>query len=111
MTEESARGLSTAELASLRAVLHHGSQEASTALQGWINKTAIVEIDSVDQLPFEEATLLLGAEDEPVCFCSMKLPVPISGELILAFDDASGLALADLALAQPKGHSLTWGEL
>jgi len=35
----------------------------------------------------------------------------LTGQLILAFDDASGLTLADLLLDQPKGTATGWGEM
>jgi chemotaxis protein CheC len=71
----------------------------------------LVEIDSLRQIPLEEATTVLSKSEEPICFCAMEVQGIISGEMILAFDDASGLALADMLMDQPQGTSTDWSEL
>ena len=35
----------------------------------------------------------------------------LDGQILLVFEDAAGLALADLLLRQPLGTSTAWGEL
>ena len=54
---------------------------------------------------------LLAAGDEPICFCSAEMNGLLTGEMILAFDDASGLALADMLLDQPQGTTTEWTEM
>ncbi len=103
--------LSEPQLDVLAQLLHGGASEASTALERWIGKSTSISVDSVEQLPLSEATSVLGAGDEPVAFCVAAMGGRLTGQLILAFDDASGLTLADLLLDQPKGTATGWGEM
>ncbi len=111
MTESSGGLFSTGELAALQSSFHQGSAEASTTLAKWIGKPSVVKIESLDQLPLEEATSLLSAGDGPLCFCTVELKGLLTGEMILVFDDASGLALADLLLEQSQGTATEWTEM
>ena len=111
MTDPSNNLLNATQLAALKLSLHQGSEDASRALAKWIGKPSVVEIDSLEQLPLEEATSLLAGGDEPICFCSAEMNGLLTGELILAFDDASGLALADMLLDQPQGTTDEWTEM
>ena len=83
--------LSEPQLDVLAQLLHGGASEASTALERWIGKSTSISVDSVEQLPLSEATSVLGAGDEPVAFCIAAMGGRLTGQLILAFDDASGL--------------------
>ena len=103
--------MTRSQLAALESSFHQGSADASQALAKWIGKPSVVEIDSLEQLPLEEATGLLAAGDEPICFCSAEIKGLLTGEMILAFDDASGLALADMLLDQPRGTADEWTEM
>jgi chemotaxis protein CheC len=103
--------LSEPQLDVLAQLLHGGASEASTALERWIGKPTSISVDSVEQLPLSEATSVLGAGDEPVAFCVAAMGGRLTGQLILAFDDVSGLTLADLLLDQPKGTATGWGEM
>ncbi len=111
MTDPDAKLLSASELAALQSSLHQGSANASRALARWIGKPTLVEIDSLQQLPLHEATAVLSSDVEPICFCAMQINGVIAGEMILAFDDASGLALADMLTDQPQGTTTAWTEL
>ncbi len=99
------------QLADLESSLHRGSAQASKALASWIGKPSVVEIDSLQRLPLDQATAVLAGDDEPLCFCAMEIQGVLSGEMILAFDDASGLALADMLLGQPRGTTTQWTEM
>ena len=103
--------LSEPQLDVLAQLLHGGASDASTALERWIGKSTSIIVDSVEQLPLSEATSVLGMGDEPVAFCVAAMGGRLTGQLILAFDDASGLMLADLLLGQPKGTAAGWGEM
>lgn len=103
--------LSEPQLDVLAQLLHGGAWEASTALERWIGKPTSISVDSVEQLPLSEATSVLGTGDEPVAFCVAAMGGRLTGQLILAFDDASGLMLADLLLDQPRGTAAGWGEM
>jgi chemotaxis protein CheC len=105
-------GLLTAtQLARLQSAFHAGAAEASEALAAWIGRSSVIEIDALEQIPLEQATGLLAASDEPICFCAVEIRGQLSGEMILAFDDASGFALADMLLDQSAGATQTWSEL
>jgi chemotaxis protein CheC len=103
--------LSDAQLAALGRVLHAGATEASTALSGWIGRPTAVIADAVTQLSLQDSTSALGEGDEPICFCVVELSGVLAGCMILAFDDPSGLALADLLLGQARGTATEWGEM
>ena len=111
MTDHDNPLLSVNQLAALESAFHRGSADASAALAKWIGKPSVIEIDSLEQLPLEDATGVLAEGDDPICFCSTELKGLLSGELILAFDDASGLALADMLLDQPQGTAAEWTEM
>ena len=98
MTGQDDTSLTGPQLEAFRTALDGGAAEASLALSRWIHKTATVSLDAVEQLPLHEATSVLGVRDEPICFCVAEVTGRLAGELILAFDDASGLALADMLL-------------
>jgi chemotaxis protein CheC len=103
--------LNASQLVAFTSSFHQGSTDASQALATWIGKPSVVEIDSLEQLPLEEATGLLAAGEDPICFCSAEMNGLLRGELILAFDDASGLALADMLLDRPRGTTAQWTEM
>jgi chemotaxis protein CheC len=103
--------LAEEQLAALTTLFRHGSDDASLALSRWLGRTSRISVEQVEQVPLGEATEVLGDADSPVCFCAMQLMGRVTGQLILVFDDASGLGLADLLLGQPLGTSAEWGEL
>ncbi len=111
MSDTGQQLLDARQLAALSIAFRRGSTEASRALATWIGKPSVIEIDSVEQLPLEQAASLLAAGEEPVCFCITETRGLLTGEMILAFDDASGLALADMLLDQPTGTACEWSEL
>jgi chemotaxis protein CheC len=111
LTERDNQVLTESQLHVFGQLLHHGAAEASTALERWIGKHTSIAMDAVEQLPICEATSVLGVGDEPIGFCVAEIGGRLTGELILAFDDASGLALADLLLGQPGGTAKGWGEM
>lgn len=98
------------QISALGTLLHRGSQDASEMLGKWVGKPSVVFIDSLEQMDLVDAPDLLQAED-PMCFCSTELSGLLNGELILAFDDNSGLELADLLLGQTAGTSQDWSDM
>jgi chemotaxis protein CheC len=103
--------LTEQQLLALAMVFRHGAEDASVALTRWLGKPSRVTVDQVEQIPLAEATHLLGDEDGVACCCAMAMSGQVTGHLILVFDDASGLALADVLLGQPSGTARTWGEV
>jgi chemotaxis protein CheC len=95
----------------LRTILERGAEEASAALSKWLARPATLRTSEVDEVDLAEASDLLGPADGLVAACSMELVGRITGQLLLVFEDRSGLALADLLLRQPSGTARTWGEL
>ncbi|MGI9430245.1 MAG: hypothetical protein ACR2NM_16410 [Bythopirellula sp.] len=110
MTNQSHKLLDDRQLAVMESAFRRGSADASEVLARWIGKPSVIEIASLEQLPLEEATELLADGDEPICFCSAEIQGVLGGELILAFDDASGLALADILADSPQGSFVEWNE-
>ncbi len=111
MSEPGEEFLSEAQLAVLQSSLQRGSAHASRALRNWIGKHSVIEIDSLEQLPLQEATAVLSAGNDPICFCLMEITGFLTGEMIAAFDDASGWALADMLLSQAEGTTTQWTEM
>jgi chemotaxis protein CheC len=111
LTDRSNHPLDANQLAALQSLFHQGSAEASQALAQWTGKPSVIEIDSLENLPLEEATSLLAAGDEPLCFCTVEMQGQLTGKMVLAFDDTSGLALAGMLLEQPQRTIGTWTEL
>src|SRR5689334_865993 len=101
--------LSQRQLSDLTRLFQHGSDDASRALSTWLSKPARVSVERVEQLALADATTVLGDEDAPICACSMGLRGRCTGQLILAFDDKSGLELADILLGRRSGASADWG--
>jgi len=102
--------LSRSQLAALTAVFHRGSDEASAALIRWLDRPARVSIEEVEQIALADASGALGNPEQPACCCVMSLSGRVTGQLLLACDDISGLALADLLLGRPIGTSTQWSE-
>jgi chemotaxis protein CheC len=111
MNAEDGYLLTSQQLRAFGSVLHRGAAEASAALQRWLDRPALVSVDAVEQLDLHDATEILGTDEAPLCFCAAEVTGRLSGEFILAFDDASGLALADILLHQPPGTARQWDEL
>jgi chemotaxis protein CheC len=103
--------LSTHQLGFIQSALHRGADEASAALARWIGRPTHIAFDAFEQIPLEDATSVLGTSEKPVCFCSTRMGGRLRGHLILAFDDESGLALADLLLGQERGTASEWTEM
>ena len=103
--------LSDSQLERLAKALHLGASEASQAMATWLAVPSLVEFDSVEQLAIGDAPDLLGGADQTLCFCSMEITGSLAGQIVLAFDDASGLSLSDLLLDRPLGSAAEWGEV
>jgi len=100
-----------AQIDRLTRAFHAGAAAASEAMTKWLATPTSISIDSVDQFPLEQAPTMLGDSGEEICMCLMQLGGELSGPMILAFDDASGLVLADLVLGRPRGTSSGWDGL
>jgi chemotaxis protein CheC len=99
------------QLEALGAAFQRGAAQASAALEGWLERPALITVDSIEQRALHEVANILGAGEEPICFCAAEMTGRLTGELILAFDDASGLMLADMLLNQPPGTAREWNEM
>ena len=103
--------LSGVQLGLLGTVLHQCVGQTSDALGRWIDRPARIRFDAVEQVPLKDATGILGSGDEPICCCASELRGRLTGHIVLAFTDDSGLALADLLLGQPRGTASAWNEI
>ncbi len=103
--------LSPEQLTALTDLFRIGATEATAALSRWLGRPARMTVERVDQLALADATEVLGDSESPIAACVMSMRGRVTGQLILAFDDASGLSLADLLLEKPAGTSTTWGEI
>ncbi|MGF1579629.1 MAG: chemotaxis protein CheC [Gemmataceae bacterium] len=103
--------LNPSQLQLLETSFHQGAAEASEAFSKWTGKPSTIRVESVEQLPLADATGVLGLGGEPICFVAMEMKGRLTGQLLFGFEEASGLALADLLLGQALGESQEWGEL
>ncbi len=99
------------QLERLERAFHRGAAEASTALGKWLAASSTISIEAVDQCPLADAASVLGDGDASVCMCLMQMQGSLTGQMLLAFDDESGLALTDLLLAQAPGAAKEWGDV
>ena len=60
MTQQREGLLSPHQLAALKDIFHQGSLQASAAMAKWLSRSSVIELDSLEQLPLEEATGILG---------------------------------------------------
>jgi chemotaxis protein CheC len=95
----------------LTTIFERAAESASQALSVWLGRAVRMTVSEVAETGLAEAAELLGPGDALVAACVLRISGRLSGELLLAFDDAAGLALADLLLRQPPGTAKSWGEL
>lgn len=95
----------------LAVIFARGASDASEALSRWLGRPLRVTIGTVEQVDLAEAAELLGPSDSLVAACPMELMGVLTGQIILVFEDRSGLATVDLVLRQPVGSTTEWGEL
>lgn len=105
------RPFTDVQLTQLSRAFHRGAEMASLALQGWLQAPTAIAIDSVDQCPLQDATSVLGESDGAICMCLMEMKGTLTGHMLLAFDDPSGLALTDLVLQRSRGIAAEWGDV
>jgi chemotaxis protein CheC len=103
--------LTPPQLHTLAAHLTTAAANASATLSRWVGRQAEITVAKVDQASLAEAASVLGEQDQPAAACLMVVEGWLTGQLIMACDDASGLALADLVLGRAAGSSHRWGEL
>jgi chemotaxis protein CheC len=99
------------QIEQLAIAFHRGALESSEALGRWLATPTSISIDSVDQCALENATNVLGESDETVCMCVMQMRGTLTGQMLLAFDDASGLAITDRLLSQAPGTAAEWRDV
>jgi chemotaxis protein CheC len=95
----------------LAAIFGRGAGDASEALSRWLGRSVKVVVSTVEEVDLAEASEVLGPSDSLVAACPMELTGVLTGQLILVFEDRSGLATVDLLLHQPIGTTKDWGEL
>lgn len=95
----------------LRELFGRGTAAAGRALTRWLGRPASITVRDVALLPLDAAADLLGAGDDPVCAAAMRVEGSLGGILLLAAEDAAGLALGDLLLGRPAGSGRAWGDV
>ncbi|MFN7332983.1 MAG: chemotaxis protein CheC [bacterium] len=102
--------LNTQQLETLASYIRVGASDASQALSTWLGRHVHVSLEQLNQVSFEMATELLGPADAIVGACCMRVSGGISGQMLLGFDDRSGLELCDTLLTR-ESRSESWGEI
>lgn len=95
----------------LRKVFGRGTAAAGRALTRWLGRPATITVRDVALLPLAAAADLLGVGDDALCAAAMRVEGVLGGILLLAADDAAGLALGDMLLGRPVGSGWEWGEV
>jgi chemotaxis protein CheC len=103
--------LTQQQLRILATHLGAAAASASATLSRWVGRAAEITVAKIDQAQLADAAAVLGESDLPVSACLMAIDGWLSGQLIMVWDDASGLALADLLLGREVGVSAEWGDL
>lgn len=98
------------QLTTLYSYISVGTADAYRALSAWLGRHVRVSMEPLEQVSLEAAVEQLGPFDEIVCACCMRVTGGIDGQLLLGFDDASGLMLCDM-LMNRESRSTVWGEL
>lgn len=99
------------ELSQLAPAFHQGAADASAALATWLHAPTTMTIDAIDHCRLTEATGVLGDPETIVCVCLMEMQGTLSGHMLLAFDDESGMALSNLLIQNSPGAAPAWGDL
>jgi chemotaxis protein CheC len=92
-------------------IFERGAESASQALSKWVGEEVRLTVSEVEQVELIEAAEVLGPPETLVAGCSMGLSGPLSGQILLVFEEHAGLALVDLLMHQPIGTTNEWGEL
>ena len=92
-------------------IFERGAESASQALSKWLGQDVRLTISEVEQVDLSVAAEVLGPPETLVAACSMGLSGPLSGQILLVFEDRAGLALVDLLMHQDVGTTESWGEL
>lgn len=92
-------------------IFERGAEGASQALSKWLGEEVRLTISEVEQVALTQATEVLGPPETLVAGCAMGLTGPLSGQILLVFEERAGLALVDLLMHQPIGTAAEWGEL
>jgi chemotaxis protein CheC len=92
-------------------IFRRAADDAGASLSKWLGRSTRIAVQQVQALPLEAAAGILGETDLPLVACAMQISGAMSGLLVLACDDPSGLALADMLLGRPPGGSTEWGEI
>jgi chemotaxis protein CheC len=102
--------LNDKQLQMLSLICRSGASDASLALSKWLDRDIQVSLDQIEQVSLDVATELLGPADTTVCACCMRVSGGVNGQLLLGFDEESGLMLCDSLLSR-EATSNEWGEL
>lgn len=103
--------LSPELLQKLIPAVHRGAAECSQAISAWCAAPLTMTVERVGQSTLQQATGLLGNGEAAVCACLMGMQGSCTGQMLLGFEDASGLRLADLILGRPAAATTVWGEV
>lgn len=99
------------QLAQLEQAFQTSAAHASDAMSRWLSVPSLLTIESIEQLPLEEAAGVLGDEEDLLCFCTMVMTGTLTGSIVLTFNDENGLSLSDLLLDRPVGSAEEWSEI
>lgn len=101
----------TASLEMLRELLASATHDASAAMCRWTDGLITLTLDEVRELPLEDAAAEMNLGDDLLTMVVLTLNEPLSGVMILTFDEANGRQLAATLLRRPLPNTPEWSPL
>lgn len=87
------------------------TRDASAAMSRWSGGLVTMELDQLRELPLEEIGEHVGVGGDLLTMVVLSLQGDLGGEMILAFDEASGRSLAAAIMSRPVETAAEWTEL
>ncbi|MCS7304906.1 MAG: chemotaxis protein CheC [Thermoguttaceae bacterium] len=95
----------------LHELLAAATHEASATMSRWTNGLITLSLDEVRELQLEEVIAGLDLDDQLLTMVVLSLEGPLSGEMILTFDEHNARQLAAALLDRPVASEGEWTEL
>lgn len=99
------------ELELLHQIFVAATHEASAAMCRWTDGLITLALDEVREVPIEQVAPMLEIGDELLTMVVLALEGEIGGDMILAFDEQNGRALAASLLGRPVEQAPQWSEM
>lgn len=103
--------LTTLELDALKEVGNIGAAHAATALGQIVNKKISIGVSTIEILPVDQVSGLVGGVDSDVVVIQLRVLGDIVGGILLALKREDALALVDMLKDRPTGTTKMMDEI